>query len=283
MQRRSLARAIGILVALVSVAWTNSSSASSPSLVSKPVFSPSEPLGTFIVGKRYTYSFCEPVTARACGGPFAKNQKNPTGGNGGPYIFKIKIGSGFAPTGIVLNSRTGILTGIATKKAAKNGEVTHYPFTVCVSDSSGETCNKYEIIVQPAPVVEVTVPIAVTTVPVPTGDFAGIWTGTYTRTTNDSAKCGKVEIPNRPAGLEITKSSLGFSVVISYSESGVRICQGSLGENGRIRLNMKPTSPTIISGDADGQVFTFELTGTNTISGTGAGWWGTVKATFNRG
>ena len=171
----------------------------------------------------------------------------------------------------------------SAKKAAKKGVLTRYPFTVCVSDSSGETCNKYEIIVEPAPVVAVTAPAVVTTVPVPTGDFAGIWTGTYKRTTNDSAYCGKVEIPNRPGGLEISKSGLGFSVIISYGESGVRICQGSLGENGRIRLNMKPTSPTIISGDADGQVFTFELTGKNTISGTGAGWWGTVKATFSRG
>ena len=150
MKNRSLALVIGMVLGLVGVAWTNSGPASSLSLVSKPVFNQSAPLGIGIAGKKYTHNFCEPVTARACGGPFAKNQVNPSGGNGGPYIFKIKIGSGFAPTGLALSPRTGILTGIIAKSAAKKGVDTPYPFTVCVSDRSGETCNKFKIIVQSA-------------------------------------------------------------------------------------------------------------------------------------
>jgi hypothetical protein len=221
------------------------------------------------VGTKYSYQFCEPVTARACGGPLVTNQVNPSLGNGGPYTFKIKLGAGFVPKGLVLSSRTGILTGIPVKSAVRKEQPTPYNFTVCASDKSGTTCRPTRLVVEP--------PVGINNA------FVGTWIGTYDRTTDATDRCGpNIPINDRAIQVEIAKSGTGFQVVIRYYETGIRICQGSLGEDGRFYLQMNPFAATTISGNVDGQDFVFTLIGANEILGTGQGWWGQVDITLNR-
>ena len=84
------------------------------------------------IGKKYRgYSFCVPaVTPGKLCGIFSK-PTNPTGGRP-PYTFRLKIGSDFLPTGMILNSRTGQITG-TPKAGQKPGKK---KLIVCAYDSS---------------------------------------------------------------------------------------------------------------------------------------------------
>jgi hypothetical protein len=91
-----------------------------------------KPLENAQIGKKYpVYSFCVPKVAvgKLCG-VFPKSV-NPAGGRP-PYTFRLKVGSDFLPTGMILNSRTGQISGtpIAGQKPSKKKLV------VCAYDSS---------------------------------------------------------------------------------------------------------------------------------------------------
>ena len=270
-KKRSLVLAVGLLVTVVGAEITNASSDSSASRVSAPpVFDIPLVLPPAIAGTKYFYNFCDPVTAKACGGPLARNQLNPTGGNGGPYSFKIKSGLGFAPKGLVLSPRTGILTGSPVNSTVRNGQPTPYDFTVCVSDRSGSTCHPTQLVVEPAAAVNAA--------------FVGEWNGIYTRRTHADDVCPNTVIPNRPVEVEIEKSGLGFAVVIRYYEAGVIICPRDDGDDGQIYLKMNHVSRNKITGSVDGQDFAFTLKDQNTIIGVGVAWWGRSNdVTFDRG
>lgn len=84
------------------------------------------------IGQKYRgYSFCVPAVApgKLCG-IFSK-PTNPTGGRP-PYTFRLKIGSDLLPTGMILNSRTGQITG-TPKAGQKPGKK---KLVVCAYDSS---------------------------------------------------------------------------------------------------------------------------------------------------
>lgn len=84
------------------------------------------------IGKKYPlYSFCVPrvEVGKLCG-IFPKSV-NPSGGRP-PYTFRLKIGSDFLPTGMILNSRTGEISG--TPKAGQKATKKH--LVVCAYDSS---------------------------------------------------------------------------------------------------------------------------------------------------
>lgn len=77
----------------------------------KFIFSIPSVLPNAKIGKKYpVINFCNPVPPKGqmCG-PFTKTS-NPSGGNP-PYTFRLRAGSDFLPTGLVLNSRTGELSG----------------------------------------------------------------------------------------------------------------------------------------------------------------------------
>jgi len=63
------------------------------------------------IGKKYPdYSFCQPpVPSGGLCGTFPKST-NPSGGKA-PYSFRLKVGSDFLPTGMILNFRTGQISG----------------------------------------------------------------------------------------------------------------------------------------------------------------------------
>lgn len=63
------------------------------------------------IGKKYpVYSFCQPpVAAGGLCGSFQKSN-NPSRGKP-PYSFRLKVGSDFLPTGMILNFRTGQISG----------------------------------------------------------------------------------------------------------------------------------------------------------------------------
>lgn len=98
-------------------------------------------------GKPYPgASFCEPPVAPGglCGGPLTARPTNPSGGPvnvaGGwsPYTFTIK--SGFLPRGLVLNHRTGAITGTP----AAGGRAGTYRFKVCAYtsiDNRNDACH----------------------------------------------------------------------------------------------------------------------------------------------
>lgn len=104
---------------------------------------PAQPLPAK-VGEEFIYSLCQPGLFEAgatCGGLVPAT--DPTGGEP-PYSMSVKIGGGFAPTGIALNLN-GLLLGTPTKEG-------NYPFTVCARDWSGEEgCTNVIINVAPAP------------------------------------------------------------------------------------------------------------------------------------
>lgn len=84
------------------------------------------------IGKKYpVVNFCNPVPPKGqmCG-PFF-TPRNPSGGKP-PYTFKLRAGSDFLPTGLVLNSRTGELSG--TPKAGQ-APVTK-KLIICAYDSN---------------------------------------------------------------------------------------------------------------------------------------------------
>lgn len=84
------------------------------------------------IGKKYPgYSFCQPpVASGGLCGSFQKST-NPSGGKP-PYSFRLKVGSDFLPTGIILNFRTGQISGtpIAGQKP------TTKQLVVCAYDSN---------------------------------------------------------------------------------------------------------------------------------------------------
>lgn len=83
------------------------------------IFTVESPLAkTAVRGKAFSYSFCRPAVGkgRLCGGPLsAKIVTNPTGGPtsaaGAPSNYKFATKSGFLPRGLVLNARTGAISG----------------------------------------------------------------------------------------------------------------------------------------------------------------------------
>lgn len=261
--------AAGVLVAVVGADSTNARSHSLPLRVSAPVFNVPLVLPPAIAGTKYTYRFCEPVTANACGGPLAQNQLNPSGGNGGPYMFKIKLGSGITPKGLVLSSRTGILTGTPVNSAVKKGQPTPYNFTVCVSDRSGTTCRPTRLIVSPAVGAN--------------NAFIGTWKGTYTRTTNALSGCLSIVIPNRPVTVTIEQIDRGYWVEVDYFEVGITVECDNNGRNGSFSARMSPATAGTITGSHGDQDFAFTLSGRDTIIGTSMGWFGRMEFTLNRG
>lgn len=84
------------------------------------------------IGKKFPgYSFCQPPVASGglCGS--FQESTSPSGGKA-PYTFRLKIGSDFLPTGIILNSRTGQISG--TPKAGQKPGTKE--LTVCAYDSN---------------------------------------------------------------------------------------------------------------------------------------------------
>ncbi|MEI8105709.1 MAG: hypothetical protein WCH31_07695 [Actinomycetes bacterium] len=120
------------------------------------------------------WSVCEPKPApgHTCGGPLNKGQRNPHGGQDGPYVFAVAYG--FLPTGLRLSSRTGYVSGTVDRRAERRA----YRFMVCTSDTSAA----------PKPGTHGTACIATTiTVSASTaydGTYEVRLTGTYTDTRN---------------------------------------------------------------------------------------------------
>ncbi len=126
-----VAAAIGLAALLVvsgSAQGARGRAAAAPRFVA-----PSAAAPLAVPGKAYAgYSFCEPTPAagHVCGGPLNRGQVNPSGGNGGPYVFALAYG--FLPTGLTLSSRTGVVSGTVNANAERRA----YPFMVCTSDTS---------------------------------------------------------------------------------------------------------------------------------------------------
>ena len=124
------------------------------------------------------FSFCVPVgRGGVCGGRLVQgSQRNPRElpgrPPGGPYAFKIQMG-GFLPLGLVLNPRSGVVSGTVSAQAHPK----RWAFTICTSSTSyaptaktaGSTCRPTAIDVQP--------------------NFEGAWTGRYHTTGNESFNC----------------------------------------------------------------------------------------------
>ena len=165
----------------------------------KPNFAVPARLPGATAGQTYTYSFCQPLAATTNGvcGSLKTPSRNPNGGGGPPYVFRLRPGSGFPPTGLALSNRTGILTGsVATNVRAGN-----YRFTVCAGSnrSNGETCRA------------TTLPVAAA--PKPKDAFVGTWKGTYTYTYALRGYCnGKTFAYDGAATVVIEQSGTGYSV-----------------------------------------------------------------------
>lgn len=84
-------------------------------------------------GRRYRWNFCNPSPRRGRICDAGSNQRNPSGGAGGPYIFHLKVGGGALPRGLTLNSRTGLLSG------RPSGRPGFYIFVVCAVDFGAVT------------------------------------------------------------------------------------------------------------------------------------------------
>jgi hypothetical protein len=88
-------------------------------------------------------SFCgQAAPAGPCGGPL-RHTDNPTGGNGGPYIFQIESGKGSLPLGLSLQPN-GEVTGTLRSSVSPG----FYDFTVCMSDptyAAGSVCRPAQI------------------------------------------------------------------------------------------------------------------------------------------
>lgn len=98
----------------------------------KFLFSIDTPLKEAHIGKKYDgVSLCAPpVKPGGMCGIFPKS-RNPSGGNP-PYRFGLQSGSDFLPTGIVLNFRTGEISG--TPMAGQKPDTRH--LIICAYDSN---------------------------------------------------------------------------------------------------------------------------------------------------
>ena len=113
-----------------------------PTAPEKIIFSPPEAL-TASEGVFYSYSFCEPDSARSgatCGG-LAGTTQNPARGNP-PYSFSPQINSGAFPPGLALELN-GLLKGTPTLAG-------QYAFGVCAKDAADEACVPVTLTVKPA-------------------------------------------------------------------------------------------------------------------------------------
>lgn len=97
------------------------------------------------VGRPFRFSFCAPAvpSGKLCGPPFHQTT-SPRGGSP-PYTFRLKVGGGLLPPGLVLSTRTGQLSGTPRRAGP-------WPFTVCVYDSRDThtgVCHKTTLVVRP--------------------------------------------------------------------------------------------------------------------------------------
>jgi len=108
----------------------------------KIIFTLPAELQEAIEDKAYSYSFCQPDSARSgatCGG-LAGTTTNPYGGRP-PYSFSHQFGVGFIPTGLALELN-GLLRGTPTLPG-------DYTFGVCVTDLYKEVCKTTSLTVRP--------------------------------------------------------------------------------------------------------------------------------------
>jgi hypothetical protein len=94
-------------------------------------------------GMPYSYTFCEPDSARsgATCGELAGETTNPTGGNP-PYSFSHQFDTGFIPPGLALELN-GLLRGMPTLPG-------NYTFGICAKDTDGnEECQTTSLTVKP--------------------------------------------------------------------------------------------------------------------------------------
>ena len=86
------------------------------------------------IGYLYTpvVSLCEPATKKGgqCGLFPTSKQRNPSGGTP-PYSSKLRVGSKFLPTGLVLNASTGQISGTPIKGQATGPRI----IDICVTDA----------------------------------------------------------------------------------------------------------------------------------------------------
>jgi hypothetical protein len=125
-----------------------------------------------VVGKPYPpkpypgVSFCNPAPkpGGTCGGPGAGFQANPRGaGKGTIYAFTVKAGHGLPP-GLVLNARSGAISGAPKAKDAvvqQPGVAPPglYPFAICAGTQGKHVCKPTKIAVF--------------------SGYDGTWTGSY--------------------------------------------------------------------------------------------------------
>ncbi len=78
-------------------------------------------------------SLCQPITKKGglCGVFPTSTQRNPKGGKA-PYTFKLKMGSPFLPTGMILNPFTGQISGTPIK----GQKIGTRELIVCVTDAN---------------------------------------------------------------------------------------------------------------------------------------------------
>lgn len=108
----------------------------------KIIFTPLAELPEATEGVPYSYTFCEPDSARsgATCGELAGATTNPIGGNP-PYSFSQQFGSGFIPPGLGLELN-GLLRGTPTLPGK-------YTFGICVKDLKDEVCRTTSLTVKP--------------------------------------------------------------------------------------------------------------------------------------
>jgi hypothetical protein len=192
-------RMTAMVAGLAALACLGGASTGGARTTDKPNFAVRALLPVATAGAPYTYSFCQPLAATANGvcGSLKRPSTNPSGGGGPPYVFRLRPGSGFPPTGLALSNRTGILTGtVAANALARN-----YTFTVCAGSnrSNGETCKA------------TTLPVVAA--PKPKDAFVGTWKGTYTYTYALRGYCnGKTFAYDGAATVVIEQSGTGYGV-----------------------------------------------------------------------
>jgi hypothetical protein len=230
-----------------------------------PVFAVPANLPVAVAGAKYTYSFCQPVAATANGvcGSLKTPSRNPRGGYGPPYVFQLKFGSGFLPTGLTLSNRTGILTGTVSTAIATDRD---YPFTVCAASNrgNGDNCQKTKIHVNAAP--------APPPPPPPPKGFAGDWVGTYTRTYFEGLFGCKNIMVQGDSTATLAKHGDAYDLTIHFVNEGFeadRTCAVTKrtdpgNDFGTLALATEKT----LAGNIGRLGFALTLTDENTIIGT---------------